>query len=81
MPKSTSESIAPLKVLPPLSSFELLDGSGTYLLQAAVRVSDGSKPELMATGVKELIHIRDMLKSVVDLKPGDRLAMDTRVKP
>ncbi len=63
-----------------LSSWSLLDPSGAYLLQASVRVQDGGKPESMTLAVNELLAIRETLKGLVELEPGDRLAMDTRVK-
>lgn len=58
----------------------LLDPSGTYILQASVRVQDGSKVETMTKGVNELLGLRETLKGVVDLEIGDRLALDTRVR-
>ena len=58
----------------------LLDASGTWVLQAGLRVQDGSKVETMAQGVNELVGVREMLRGVVELEIGERLAMDTRVK-
>ena len=58
----------------------LLDPSGTYILQASVRVQDGSKVETMTKGVKELLNLKETLKGVVELEIGDRLALDTRVR-
>ena len=63
-----------------LSSWKPLDPSGSYILQASVRVQDGSKPESMSLGTSELQNFKEMLKGVVDLEVGDRLAMDTRVR-
>ncbi|KAI9829269.1 MAG: Mediator of RNA polymerase II transcription subunit 18 [Phylliscum demangeonii] len=57
-----------------------LDPSSAYILQASIRVQDGSKPELMTVAINELQSFRDMLKGVVDLEVGDRLAMDPRVR-
>lgn len=50
------------------------------MLQASLRVADGSKPEIMSNGMKELNKLKDMLKVVVELEVGDRLALDTRVR-
>ena len=61
-------------------AFPLLDPSGSYILQASLRVQDGSKPELMSRGFAELVEFQKMLKGVVELSPGDRLAMDPRVR-
>ena len=58
----------------------LLDPSGTYILQASVRVQDGSKVETMTKGVNELLGLKETLKGVVELEIGDRLALDTRVR-
>ena len=63
-----------------ISQARLLDPSGTYILQASVRVQDGSKVETMNKGVNELVTLRDTLKGVVELEIGDRLALDTRVR-
>ena len=58
----------------------LLDPSGGYILQASVRVQDGSKVETMTKGVNELMGLKEMLKGCVELEMGDRLALDTRVR-
>ena len=63
-----------------VSHTPLLDPSGTYLLQAGVKVQDGSKVEIMNKGMNELLNLKETLKGVVNLDVGDRLAMDTRVK-
>ena len=71
---------SPLGHLPPLESLCPLDPSGSYILQAAIRIADGSKPESMALGIDELKGIRESLQGIVNLEVGDRLALDTRVK-
>lgn len=63
-----------------ISKARLLDPSGTYILQAAVRVQDGSKVETMTKGSLELLSLKETLKGVVELDMGDRLALDTRVR-
>lgn len=50
------------------------------MLHAYVRVLDGSKPESMSRGAAELATLKELLKGCVDLRPVDRLALDTRVK-
>ena len=63
-----------------ISKARLLDPSGTYILQAAVRVQDGSKVETMTKGSLELLSLKETLKGIVELDMGDRLALDTRVR-
>ena len=63
-----------------LAQMRLLDPSGTYILQASLRVQDGSKVETMTKGVNELLGLKETLKGVVELEIGDRLALDTRVR-
>lgn len=65
---------------PTLAHSRLLDPSGAYILQAALRVSDGTKPELMTRGITELLALKEMLKGVVELSVGERLSLDTRVR-
>ena len=59
---------------------QLFDPSGAYLLQASIRVQDGSKVELVNRGMTELLNLKETLKGVVELEVGDRLAMDTRMR-
>lgn len=63
-----------------ISHARLLDPSGAYILQAEIKVHDGSKVELMNKGMNELMNLKETLKGVVELDVGDRLAMDTRVR-
>ena len=63
-----------------LSKERLLDPSGSYVIQASIRVQDGSKVEMVNRGMTELLNVKETLKGVVDLDVGDRLAMDTRVR-
>ena len=50
------------------------------LLEATVRVQDGSRPETMAAGFAELSAMQTRLRGILDLQAGDRLALDTRVR-
>ncbi len=63
-----------------LSETRPLDPQGAYILQAAVRVQDGSKLETMSKGVNELLGLKETLKGCVELEMGDRLALDTRMR-
>jgi len=68
----------PVKKLPSLRKRNLFDPSGTFILQASVRVQDGTKPESMALAIAELTSFRDVMRGIVDMEVGDRLALDTR---
>jgi len=50
------------------------------MLQASARVQDGTKPDSINLAISELKAFKDMMKGVVELEIGDRLALDTRVK-
>ena len=58
----------------------MLDPSGAYILEAKIRLSDGSNASLVTVGQQELGRFQNRMKGVVELKPPDRLALDTRVK-
>ncbi|KAI4232608.1 MAG: hypothetical protein LQ352_008321 [Teloschistes flavicans] len=70
MPSSDSTASPTLVALDP----------GSYILQASVRVVDGTKPDQMGCGVKELIALKEMLKGSVELEMAERMALDTRVR-
>ena len=63
-----------------IDTLKPFDSSGGYFLQAAIRVQDGSKPELIQQAVSELASFKEAMRGVVDLEVGDRLALDTRVR-
>ena len=56
-----------------------LDGSGGYLVQASIDVLDGNNPDLKDRATRQLLALKEALKQAVDLTPGDRLALDTRL--
>ena len=56
-----------------------LDGSGGYIVQASIDVVDGNNSELKDRATRQLLGIKEALKQAVDLTPGDRLALDTRL--
>ncbi len=62
------------------TSLAPVDASGGYLLQASIRVVDGSNPELMSRGTSELMGFKESLKGCLDLRAVERLALDTRIK-
>ena len=57
-----------------------LDRSGAYLLQASLRVQDGSRPELMGRGFSELTDLKKTLQGVVEIGPAERLSLDPRMR-
>jgi mediator of RNA polymerase II transcription subunit 18 len=66
--------------LPPSSTLVPLDPSGGYLLQAMVRLSDGTNPKIVNLGLEALDAFRLRMKGVIDMRMPERLALDTRVK-
>ncbi|KAF2490903.1 hypothetical protein BU16DRAFT_493562 [Lophium mytilinum] len=77
-PQSAEQS--PKPSLPTFDSLSSLDPSGTYILQASIRVVDNGSPALIDAGVEELKAFKDLLKGCVELDAPDRLLLDTRVK-
>jgi mediator of RNA polymerase II transcription subunit 18, fungi type len=59
---------------------ELLDGTGGYLLQASIDAVDGVNTDLKDRATSQLLAMKETLKQAVELTPGDRLSMDTKVK-
>lgn len=71
---------APHHTLSQFATFDPLDPSGAYILQASVRLTDNPGPDIIARGQAELLKFQNDIKGVVDLKLVDRLALDARVK-
>jgi len=65
--------------LPAFSNLSPLDPSGAYLLEAKIRLSE-SNPVLIKIGEGELTGLQKHLKGVLDMRPPERLALDTRVR-
>jgi mediator of RNA polymerase II transcription subunit 18 len=62
------------------SSWRLLDPSGAYVIEAAVRVADPSNARLTGIAVEELAAFKVEMAGAVDFYMPDRFALDTRVK-
>ena len=62
------------------ASLQLLDPSGTFLVEAMARIEDRTKPALLASAVQELNSFRQLVKGAIDLRVPERLSLDTRVK-
>jgi hypothetical protein len=58
---------------------EPLDGHGGYILQASIDASDANNQEMKDLATKELLAMKETLKTAVDLTPGDRLALDVKI--
>jgi mediator of RNA polymerase II transcription subunit 18 len=57
-----------------------LDLSGAFLFEVTVLLSDGTNPEVVKLGLKEMDLAKSRLEGVVNLSIPDRLALDTKVK-
>lgn len=79
-PASGGSQGSPPKEAPQLDTLKPLDPSNAYVLQASIRIQEGSKPESISVGINELKAFKELMKGVVELDVGDRLALDTRVK-
>jgi mediator of RNA polymerase II transcription subunit 18, fungi type len=66
--------------LPDLANLHPLDSSGSYVVEAYVRIADGSTTSLRDRASKELLSFAESLKGSVDLRVPDRFAMDPRLK-
>ncbi|KAH8730049.1 mediator complex, subunit Med18 [Phaeosphaeriaceae sp. PMI808] len=71
---------APKIDISPFASLSLLDQSGTYILEAKVRVQDFKDAAALEIGVNELKEFQKQMKGCVELALADRLALDPRVK-
>lgn len=76
---SASLSSSPIPIPNP-QSLHLLDPSGAFIIEAALAAPDGAGPDVLAAAGQRLLALRERLRHVVRLEPGERLAMDVRVK-
>ncbi|KIW05322.1 hypothetical protein, variant [Verruconis gallopava] len=63
--------------LPAVSSLVPLDKSGSYVLEAKVRIAE-SNPSLISRAEQELAAFQTRMRGVIDLVVPERLALDTR---
>lgn len=61
------------------NALDLLDKSGTYMLQASVDITDGNSQELRDRATRQLNSLKETLGSEVNLVQPDRLSLDTRI--
>jgi mediator of RNA polymerase II transcription subunit 18 len=63
--------------LPAFSALLPVDESGSYVLEAKVRISE-SNPTLIGKAERELINFQTQMRGVIDMVAPERLALDTR---
>lgn len=59
---------------------KLVDISGSWIIEASLRVEDASNSTLTEKAKQELLAFQETMDGAVDLIAPDRLALDTRVK-
>jgi len=66
----------------PLGDYERrpLDTSGAYVLEACLRIEDGTDTDVMSRGTEEMKRIREELDGCVELRAIERLSLDTRFR-
>ncbi|KAL9097231.1 MAG: hypothetical protein Q9165_000658 [Trypethelium subeluteriae] len=79
-PDESAAGSGPRLSMPNPDALSPLDESGSYLLQASIRVLDGNKPEIVNTAQTELLKFKERMKGSVDLRVVDRLSLDTRFR-
>ena len=67
---------------PPLTlqDLEVLDRSGTYMVEVSVRVEDRKNTKIAEQAHAELKAFQHNVEGCIDLRMPDRLALDTKVK-
>lgn len=68
-----------VETFPQSGHLESLAKSNKYLLSATIESTDGSNSELRERAVRQLLMMKETMKGAVNLVPGDRLALDTKV--
>ena len=68
-----------IDTVPEISKLTALDTSGGFILQASIEIADNNSTELKEKASQQLHAMKETLRASVNLVPGDRLALDTRV--
>ncbi|KAM0715651.1 hypothetical protein Q7P37_009149 [Cladosporium fusiforme] len=80
----TQQQLSADKILegPPLalSELQVLDPSGTYMVEVSVRMEDRKNTTIAGQAIAELESFKKNVEGVIDLRVPDRLALDTRVR-
>jgi len=79
-PGARNVETSPRAVLPTFGALKPLDPSGSYLLEAKIRVQDLKSAAVSDKAVKELNNFKEQMKGCVELRAPERLSLDTRVK-
>ena len=78
-PQTVEELFGPDFSFPPTEDLAPLDGTGGWVLQGSIEAVDGTNTELKDRATRQLLAMKETLKESVNLVPGDRLALDTRL--
>lgn len=72
----------PIDATPPriINNEQLLDPSGTYVLEVSIRAEDDTSSNHISEALRELTDFGKSVDGAIDLLVVDRLALDTRVK-
>lgn len=76
---AATEACADISFLSNIDDLSELDPSGGYVVRASIDVVDGNNGELKERATRQLMAMKETLKQAVDLTPGDRLALDTKL--
>ena len=68
-----------IEVFPQAGDLVPLAKSDEYILSATIESTDGSNSELRERAVRQLLMMKETMKGPVNLVPGDRLTLDTKV--
>jgi mediator of RNA polymerase II transcription subunit 18, fungi type len=68
-----------INTVPDNSKLTPLDPSGGFILQASIEIADSNSTELKEKASQQILAMKETLRASVNLLPGDRLALDTRV--
>lgn len=65
---------------PTKDTLEMVDKSGTWLIEVLIRTEDGPSPSLKEKASNELLKFAGTLEGAIDLRPANRLSLDMTVK-
>jgi hypothetical protein len=68
-----------IELFPQAGDLVPLATSDEYILSATIESTDGINSELRERAVRQLLMMKETMKGSVNLVPGDRLALDTKV--
>lgn len=65
---------------PTTAELEILDPSGTYMVEVSIRMEDRKNTKIAEQAHAELKAFKQNMEGCIDLRMPDRLSLDTRVK-